>query len=83
MAVSLRKKKNDVDPLVKAQTLGSGVREFFSTLLGDLEEASSLASTAAAQSEARIAAEQARKDAALAEINANATLVKGLRNLAG
>lgn len=77
------KKSTKVDPLVKAQALGENVRDFFSTLLGDLEEANSHASTAVQESDSVIAEHTARKQAALAEIDANAQLTNGLRSLVG
>lgn len=82
MALSLRKKVEE-DALALAKRLGTDVRDFFSTLLSDLEEASSHASTAVQQADAVIAEHTVRKNEALAEIDANAKLVKGLRTLVG
>jgi hypothetical protein len=77
------RKKAPADALVRAQSLGANVREFFSSLLGDLEEANGHATQAVAESDAVIAEHSGRKAAALAEIDANAKLRSGLAKLVG
>ena len=76
-------KQAETDALVLAQRLGADVRDFFSTLLSDLEEANGHAQVAAAEADALIESATERKTAALAEAAANEKLTKGLRSLVG
>lgn len=83
MGLSVFAKKVEADALAEAKALGANVREFFSSLLQDLEDANAKAAQAKAESEAVVAEHQARQSAAQAEIDANAALRNGLAKLVG